>query len=123
MYSSQQSAYTDLGLNDAELKQLIPKMPGGNNTKIRVRVKYDLVKAITGQVYGPWRYISNTSYGSNTGPLGKYWNGNVSNVWSNNLNWNGLVVPTINDDVFIPNTANHMPTVYTSTTIKSLKLL
>lgn len=51
-----QGAFEATTLAETELKASIKK-PGAN-TKIRVRVKYDPALAITGQVYGPWRYIS-----------------------------------------------------------------
>ena len=47
-----QSSYTDLGISGTELKTTFVK-----DAFIRVRVKYDPVTAITGQMYGPWRYI------------------------------------------------------------------
>jgi hypothetical protein len=47
-----QSSYTDLGISGSELKTTFVK-----DAFIRVRVKYDPVTAITGQMYGPWRYI------------------------------------------------------------------
>lgn len=53
-FTSRQSSFTDLGLTGTELKSLVGK--AGRETKIRVRVEYDKAKAITGQVYGPWRY-------------------------------------------------------------------
>ncbi|MFM6924196.1 MAG: T9SS type A sorting domain-containing protein, partial [Ferruginibacter sp.] len=57
-YTAQQAAFTDLDLTGTELKDIINKIWGGKYTKIRARVKYDLVTAITGQVYGPWRNVS-----------------------------------------------------------------
>ncbi len=58
-FTSQQAAYTNLGLAGVELKNIIPKLLGsGKFTKLRARVKYDPVTAITGQVYGPWRNVS-----------------------------------------------------------------
>ena len=39
-----------------ELKNLIDKQTG-QYTKIRARAHYDPVTAITGQMYGPWRYV------------------------------------------------------------------
>lgn len=55
LYTSQQNTYTDLTTNGTELKNLVTKQPG-MYTKIRARVKYDPVTALTGQIYGPWRY-------------------------------------------------------------------
>ncbi len=56
--TSQQTAYTDLGLTGIELKANITKMPAPEITLTRARVKYDPVTALTGQVYGPWRYTA-----------------------------------------------------------------
>jgi hypothetical protein len=57
LYASTQGSYTDLGTAGIELKYQVAKALSGRYTKIRARVKYDLVTAITGQVYGPWRYV------------------------------------------------------------------
>jgi hypothetical protein len=54
--TSSQPVFLDLGLTGTELKHQIAKLTGHKATYIRVRVKYDPVTAITGQVYGPWRY-------------------------------------------------------------------
>jgi hypothetical protein len=67
--TAQQSTYTDLGVNGAELKNLITKVNGGRYTKIRARVKYNPATAITGQLYGPWRNVSSTINGNNLGVL------------------------------------------------------
>jgi hypothetical protein len=55
-FLSQQPALTDLGLTGFELKNQVAKNYPGKATYIRTRVKYDLTTAITGQVYGPWRF-------------------------------------------------------------------
>ena len=58
-FTAQQSAYTDLGVAGIELTNLIDKLlASGRYTKLRARVKYDPVTALTGQVYGPWRNVS-----------------------------------------------------------------
>ena len=49
-----QPAFTDLGIAGTELKYNVQKQ--GFQNKIRARVEYDKATAITGQVYGPWRY-------------------------------------------------------------------
>ena len=51
-YTGIQSSYTDLGVNGSELKIAYTK-----NARIRVRIKFNPVTAITGQLYGPWRYL------------------------------------------------------------------
>jgi hypothetical protein len=56
-----------------------------------------------------------------TGP-GNTWNGNVSDVWTNPLNWDGFIVPGISSNVIIPTTATNMPKLYASTEIKKLTL-
>ncbi|MBL0180900.1 MAG: FG-GAP repeat protein [Chitinophagaceae bacterium] len=70
LFTAQQGAYTSLGLSGAELKNLVNKlMGGGRYTKLRARVKYDPVTAITGQVYGPWRNVSAIIDGNSLGAL------------------------------------------------------
>ncbi len=70
LFTAQQSAYTDLGLTGIELKDVITKLLGsGIYTKLRARVKYDPVTAITGQVYGPWRNVSAVIDGNSLGAL------------------------------------------------------
>jgi hypothetical protein len=69
-FTSQQATYTNLGLAGAELKNVINKINGGGKyTKLRARVKYNPALAITGQVYGPWRYVSSIIDGNNLGTL------------------------------------------------------
>jgi len=69
-FSGQQAAYTNLGLAGVEIKNLVDKIwYGGRYTKIRARVKYDPVTAITGQVYGPWRNLSSVIDANNLGAL------------------------------------------------------
>jgi hypothetical protein len=69
-FTAQQAAYSDLGLNGIELKNLINKIAGARlYTKLRARVKYDPVTAITGQVYGPWRNVSSIIDANNLGIL------------------------------------------------------
>jgi uncharacterized protein (TIGR02145 family) len=121
-FSGQQNSYTDLGVAGIELKNLIAKMPGGNYTKVRMRIKYNPATAITGQVYGPWRYATINSFGSTFNPTAKHWNGNLNEVWTNNMNWNSYAVPTINDHVIIPSTANNMPRVTDTAAVNSLTL-
>jgi hypothetical protein len=65
-YSGQQSSYTDLGIAGAEMKNLVDKEGTDFDTKLRVRVKYSPVTAITGQVYGPWRYSPSYLQGSHS---------------------------------------------------------
>jgi len=57
LFTSRQMAYTDLGISGTELKSVITKLNGARFTKVRARVKYDMIKAFTGQPYGPWRYV------------------------------------------------------------------
>ena len=58
-YTAQQATFTDMGLTGVELKNIINKIWGGKYTKIRARIKYNLPTAITGQLYSPWRNVSN----------------------------------------------------------------
>lgn len=55
-FTTQQVSYVDLGLNGTELKNQIAKMVPTKATYVRARVKFNPATAITGQVYGPWRY-------------------------------------------------------------------
>jgi len=69
-YYDRQVSWTNLGTTGLELKNLVQKR--GRQTKIRTRVEYDKVTAITGQVYGPWRYppgYTMGAYGMNSVPL------------------------------------------------------
>jgi hypothetical protein len=65
--TNSQNAYSNLGTAGLELKNIIDKQ--GPGTKVRVRVKYDLVLALTGQSYGPWRYLPAYLMGNSTAPL------------------------------------------------------
>ncbi|KQS28120.1 FG-GAP-like repeat-containing protein [Dyadobacter sp. Leaf189] len=64
--SGSQIVYASLGLLGTELKNVISKQ--GNATKVRVRVKYDPTLALTGQTYGPWRYLSSYLGGGGVSP-------------------------------------------------------
>ncbi|KAA6439309.1 T9SS type A sorting domain-containing protein [Dyadobacter flavalbus] len=65
-YSGAQNTYTSLGLKGTELKNVVAKQ--GTFTKVRTRVKYDPALALTGQIYGPWRYVPGYLTGSSTAP-------------------------------------------------------
>ena len=65
--TNSQNAYSNLGTAGFELKNLIDKQ--GPGTKVRVRVKYDPVLALTGQSYGPWRYLPAYLMGNSTAPV------------------------------------------------------
>jgi menaquinone-dependent protoporphyrinogen IX oxidase len=65
--SGSQNVYTNLGLAGAELKSVIAKQ--GLSTKVRVRVKYDPALALTGQTYGPWRYLPSYLSGGGVSPV------------------------------------------------------
>ncbi len=70
-YLGKQPSFTDLGIAGTELKYNVQKV-GSKSNKIRTRVEYDKVTAITGQVYGPWRYPAGYTmgaYGMNSVPL------------------------------------------------------
>lgn len=64
--SGMQNSYTSLGLKGGELKNVIAKQ--GASTKMRVRVKFDPATALTGQIYGPWRYVPAYLTGNSTAP-------------------------------------------------------
>ncbi len=70
-YLDKQTSFTNLGITGTELKSNVQKV-GSKTNKIRTRVEYDKVTAITGQVYGPWRYPAGYTmgaYGQNSVPL------------------------------------------------------
>jgi hypothetical protein len=61
-------AYVDLGnsFGNKNIVASVTKLSPG--TKVRARVKYDPVLAITGQMYGPWRYPSTLVSGKSVSP-------------------------------------------------------
>ncbi|WP_026632871.1 FG-GAP-like repeat-containing protein [Dyadobacter alkalitolerans] len=59
--------YASLGLTGVEMKSVIAKQ--GTSTKVRVRVKYDPALALTGQLYGPWRYLPAYLLGNSIAPV------------------------------------------------------
>ncbi|MCF2502525.1 FG-GAP-like repeat-containing protein [Dyadobacter sp. CY107] len=54
--STGEGSFMTTALAETELKNVIVKP--GFNTKVRARIKYDPALAITGQIYGPWRYVN-----------------------------------------------------------------
>ncbi|MEO6255025.1 MAG: FG-GAP-like repeat-containing protein [Ferruginibacter sp.] len=68
-FTAQQAAYTDMGLTGVELKTVVDKLLGARYTRLRARIKYDPVTAITGQVYSPWRNVSSILDANNLGVL------------------------------------------------------
>jgi Secretion system C-terminal sorting domain/FG-GAP repeat len=69
-YLDKQSSFTDLGIGGVELKNQLQKNTLQN--KLRIRVEYSKATAITGQVYGPWRYPADYlrgAHGMNSTPL------------------------------------------------------
>ncbi len=65
--TNSQNTYSNLGTTGLELKNVIDKQ--GPGTKVRVRVKYDPILALTGQSYGPWRYLPAYLMGNSTAPV------------------------------------------------------
>lgn len=63
-YSGIQKTYHML--NGTELKYKINKQ--GASTYLRARIKYNPTLALTGQIYGPWRYLSGVSAGTTSAP-------------------------------------------------------
>lgn len=66
-YTGSQKGYYPL--TGSELKSKISKQ--GPATNLRVRVKYNPALALTGQVYGPWRYLSGPLAGTTSAPAPK----------------------------------------------------
>ncbi|SDH39378.1 FG-GAP repeat-containing protein [Dyadobacter soli] len=67
LYSGAQKGYYNL--TGTELKNKINKQ--GPRTNLRLRIKYNPTLALTGQVYGPWRYLSWPSAGTISSPAPK----------------------------------------------------
>ncbi|MCF2519681.1 FG-GAP-like repeat-containing protein [Dyadobacter sp. CY351] len=67
MSSGSWIGYASLGLTGVEMKSVIAKQ--GTSTKVRVRVKYDPALALTGQLYGPWRYLPAYLLGNSAAPV------------------------------------------------------
>lgn len=64
-YTGFQKGYHNL--TGAELKTTIGKQ--GSRTNLRVRIRYNPTLALTGQIYGPWRYLTGPSTGSTSAPV------------------------------------------------------
>jgi hypothetical protein len=64
--STGKSLFANLGATGTELKSLISKQ--GSSTKVRVRVRYAPTTALTGQMYGPWRYLPAYLLGNSIAP-------------------------------------------------------
>ncbi|SDE44097.1 Por secretion system C-terminal sorting domain-containing protein [Dyadobacter soli] len=61
-----QAAFIDLTAGGTELKsQVLKLMP---ETKVRARVRFDPALALTGQMYGPWRYVQVYVAGKSVSP-------------------------------------------------------
>jgi hypothetical protein len=58
---------TNLPMIGAERSVILTKM--GTATKVRVRIRYSPALAITGQMYGPWRYVQRQLAGYNNAPV------------------------------------------------------
>jgi hypothetical protein len=66
-YSAIFPTFTSLLTTGTELKWV--KSKTGASTRVRVRVRYSPVLAITGQMYGPWRYVQPQLTGINNAPV------------------------------------------------------
>ena len=103
-FNSAQTAYTNLILSGAELKRLVIKV-ASLSTKVRVRVKYSPVLAITGQMYGPWRYMPGYLNGASTHnsiPLPVellYFNAEVNEQKKVDISW--ATASELNNDYFV----------------------
>ncbi|HRH69332.1 MAG TPA: integrin alpha [Flavobacteriales bacterium] len=64
--SANSAAWTDLGLQGSEIKELVFKQPGFYRHKWRLRVEYPMHKMIDGQRYSRWFY----GYASAVGDIG-----------------------------------------------------
>jgi hypothetical protein len=68
-FTAQQGSFTNLGIAGVQLTSNVNKP--GFETKLRVRIKYDLVTSINGEVYSPWIYTQGSfgSRGMGSAPL------------------------------------------------------
>ncbi len=55
-FTGKQFPFTDLGTSGIEMKAQVAKAVTVKYTAVRARTEYSKAKAITGQVFGPWRY-------------------------------------------------------------------
>ncbi|HWV33054.1 MAG TPA: FG-GAP-like repeat-containing protein [Dyadobacter sp.] len=53
-------------LTGAELKSMVEKP--GPGTSLRARIRYHAALALTGQMYGPWRYVTGPATGATSAP-------------------------------------------------------
>jgi hypothetical protein len=58
---------TNLPMTGAERSVILDKT--GTTTRVRIRMRYSPALAITGQVYGPWRYVQSQLAGYNNAPV------------------------------------------------------
>jgi hypothetical protein len=87
-YTGIQDTFTEMTGTGAQLTQDIQK--AGFNTKVRVRVKYDLVRSLYGQVYGPWTYPQGVLGTQATVPLPvelKYFTATANSEGNVKLTW------------------------------------
>ena len=69
-YTGESSSWLDVGTigkAGIEMKEMISKLPG--RTKWRVRLRYNQVNSLTGQVFGPWYYGPHILDPINLGPF------------------------------------------------------
>ncbi len=67
-YSYAYGSFYNLPATGTEFKANISKK-AGNGTKVRARIRYSPALAITGQMYGPWRYLQRQLAGYNNAPV------------------------------------------------------
>lgn len=67
LYTSIFPTSDNLSATGTELQWVTAKQ--GISTKLRVRVRYSPVLALTGQMYGPWRYLQSQLAGYNNAPV------------------------------------------------------
>lgn len=64
LYNGSQKGY--YSITGSELKSKINKQ--GFRTSLRVRIRFNPALALTGQLYGPWRYLAGPSTGTTSAP-------------------------------------------------------
>jgi hypothetical protein len=61
-FTSKQASFANLPQGGGEIKITVNKP--GRSSKVRARMEFDKATAITGQFYGPWRYVAGYSQGA-----------------------------------------------------------
>ena len=72
-YTGESSSWTDVGTAGTEVQELVNKLTTSKRTVWRVRLRYDPVTSVTGQVFGPWVYGPRVANASAPGAFPVEW--------------------------------------------------